>query len=99
MNLRVQNGLPRTNNDLEGWHNRFSGYFQQRHAHIWKFIQGLKSDSAMNHHSMAQILVGAPNPPQRRVYADINTRIQALVNGYGNNNILDFLRGISYNLA
>ena len=60
MNLRVQNGLPRTNNDLQGLYNRFSGDFQQRHAHIWKFIQGLKSDSAMNHHTMTQILVGAP---------------------------------------
>ena len=26
MSLRVQNELPRTNNDLEGWHNRFAGY-------------------------------------------------------------------------
>ena len=24
MSLRVQNELPRTNNDLEGWHNRFT---------------------------------------------------------------------------
>ena len=29
MSLRVQNKLPRTNSDLEGWHNRFAGSFQQ----------------------------------------------------------------------
>ena len=37
--------------------------------------------------------------PQRRIYSDITERIQTLVNGYANNNIIDFHRGISYNLA
>lgn len=30
-NVRVQENLPRTNNDLEGWHNRFSGFFSGKH--------------------------------------------------------------------
>ena len=34
MNFRVQNDLPRTNNDLEGWYNQFAGAFQRRHAPI-----------------------------------------------------------------
>ena len=76
MSLRVQNKLPRTNNDLEGWHNRFSGSFQQRYARIWKFIERLQNDSALNHHSMAQIMAGAAVSPQRRVYHAINQRIQ-----------------------
>ena len=97
--LESSNDLPRTNNDLEGWHNRFSGAFQQRHAHVWKFFEGLQNDSALNHHSMAQLLAGAAAQPQRRIYSDITERIQTLVNGYANNNIIDFPRGISYNLA
>ena len=48
---------------------------------------------------MAQIMAGAAVPPQRSVYHFINERIQLLVNNYANNNIIDFLRGISYNLA
>ena len=99
MSLRFQNELPRTNNDLEGYHNRFAGSFQQRHAHIWKFIEGLHNDSTLNHHAMAQIMAGAAVQPQRRVYHAINERIQLLINNYANNNITDFLRGISYNLA
>ena len=93
MNLRVQNDLPRTNNDLEGWQNRFSGAFQHRHAHIWKFIKELQNDSALNHHSMAQLLAGATAPPKRRRNSDIAKRIQTLVNGYANNNIIDFIIG------
>ena len=68
MNLRVQNDLPRTNNDLEGWYNRFPGAFQRRHTHIWKLIKWLQNDSALNHHSMAQLLAWAEAQPQRKKY-------------------------------
>ena len=63
MNVRVQEDLPRTNNDLEGWHTRFSGSFLHHHAHIWKFIDKLKQDSSLNHLKMAQMVAGAQNPP------------------------------------
>ena len=91
--------LPHTNNDLEGWHTRFSGSFLHHHAHIWKFIDNLKQDSSLNHLKMAQMVDGSAEPPQRRIYREINERIRTLVDGYENNNIIDFLRGISYNLA
>ena len=65
MSLEVQNELRRTNNDTEGWQNRFPGPFYQRHAHIWKFIEGLQNDSTLNHHSVTQIMAVAVIPPQR----------------------------------
>ena len=99
ISLRVQKELPRTSKDLEGWHNRFAGLFQQRHARIWKFIERLQNDSTLNHHSMAQIMTGVAVPPQRGVYHAINERIQLLVNNYASSNIIDFLREISSNLA
>ena len=42
---------------------------------------------------------GAFLPPQERVYRDVNARIETLVPGYNNGNIIPFLRGISYNLS
>ena len=48
---------------------------------------------------MAQIMTRAAVPPQRRAYHAINERIQLLVNNYAKNNITNFLRGISNNLA
>ena len=48
---------------------------------------------------MAQIMAGAAVPPQRRIYQAINEHSQLLVNNYANNIIIDFLRGVSYNLA
>ena len=46
-----------------------------------------------------RLLAGAAAQPQRRIYSDITERIQTLVYRYANNNIIDFLRRISYNLA
>ena len=42
VNTRVQGHLPRTNNHLEGWHNRFAQIVEQFHPHIWKFTDTLK---------------------------------------------------------
>ena len=67
MNLRVHENLPQTSNNLEGWHNRFSNSFVHRHMHVWKFIDGLKQDSPLNHLLISQMIAGAPNLPQRRI--------------------------------
>ena len=82
MNLRVHKNLPRTNNNLEGWYNRFSNPFAHRLTHVSKFIDGLKQDSSLNHLLMAQMIAGAPNPPQRRINRKVNELIQRLVAGY-----------------
>ena len=96
MNLRVQNDLPRTNNDLEGWHNRFAGAFQQRHAHS---LKGCKTIQRGIITQLPKLLAWAAAQTQRRIYSDITERIQTLGNGYANNNVIGFLTGISYNLA
>ena len=99
MNTRVQDNLPRTNNNLEGWHNRFSSMFTHAHPSIWTFLDILNRESSYNHLTMAQILAGAVPPPQKRPYREVNNRLQSLVQGYNSNNVINFLRGISFNLA
>lgn len=99
MHNRVENELARTNNDLEGWHNAFAGFFDGHHENIWKCIVALKKDSAINHHKITQGLIGAPVPPQRPVYRRVNENLQTLIRNYDANNILGFLRGVAYNLS
>jgi len=94
VNTRVEEHLPR-----KGWHNRFSGSLGQKHANIWAFINGIKSDSVLHQHTMTEILTGAPPPLQRPVYRRVNLRLQHLVENYQNDDIITFLRGIAYNLA
>ena len=98
VNTRVHDDLPRSNNHLEGWHNRFSSMFHGAHPPIWDFIESLQRDSALNHMVLGHIAAGAPAPPQKLVYRNVNIRLQALVQGYNVANRIHFLRGISYNL-
>ena len=96
---RVENDLPRTNNHLEGWHNRFNAFISVRHADIWKFIQALKGDCALQNHTRTQAMIGADPPRQRLVYRQVNERLQNLVENYNVNDKINYLRGIAYNLA
>ena len=99
MNGHVAGNLPRTNNYLEGWHNRFRGMVNHAHPNIWKFLEMVRREATHNEMVMAQILGGANPPPQKRAYRDVTIRIQNLVQNYQLANVLQFLRGISYNLA
>ena len=56
--------------------NRFSNSFAHCHTHVWKFIDGIKQDSSLSHLLMAQMIAGAPNLPQQRIYREVNERIR-----------------------
>ena len=99
MHNKVLNEFPHTNNNLEGWHTRFSTMFRQTHPSIWEFIDTLKLDASHNLMLIAQMLAGAAPPPQKRVCRDVNARIATLVQGYNNGIVIPFLCVISYNLA
>ena len=82
MNGRVANNLPRTNNYLDGWHNRFCGMVNHAHPNIRKFLEMFRREATHNEMVMAQILGGANPPPQKRAYRDVTIRIQNLVQNY-----------------
>lgn len=98
MHVRVEQNLPRTNNALEGWHNRFSSSIQHPHPHIWKFIGKLKEDNSLNIMSIVHNIMGVERQRKRK-YAEVNERVQNLVRRFQEMGRLDFLRGISYNLV
>ena len=73
--------------------------FKESHPSIWKFIEVLKQESSHNVRIMAQLIAGSPPPAQKRIYQEVSTRLRNLVDGYDIDNVIDFLRGVSYNLA
>ena len=95
---RVEDKLPRTNNDIEGWHSGFDVMFRHTHPPVWQFIDVLKQDSSFNRMKIAQVIAGAAPRPQTRIYREITLRIRNLIAANDINNIIPFLRGISYNL-
>ena len=96
---RVVDDLPRTNNLLEGWHKQFSCSMMIAHPTIWKFIKILRKDAGVQQVRVAHFIAGTPSVEQKRVYRDLNVRVKTIVNDFNNRNIIDFLRGIQYNLS
>ena len=87
---RVQTELPRTNNALEGWHNRFNRHVGCHHANIWKLIKVLKNEEDISRIELLHIQQGRVQQNANPVY---------VVNDYANRGHLDYLRGIAYSIT
>ena len=95
---RVDHGLPRTNNHLEGWHRHMASNVGAYHPNFWRFLKVLQREQALNEVTITQMLAGEPAPPQRRKYKAITQRLKTLVEDYDNRALIDYLRGIAHNL-
>ena len=76
--------LLRTNNAVEGWHQRFQRNVGAYHPNLWKFIDILKWEQSLNHVNISQARAGHQPEPQRRRYQDSNRRIKNIVQDYHN---------------
>ena len=95
------NGEPRTNNQCEGWNNRFFLLVGYNHPPIWTLIDAIKKEDCTVTTLIAQDLIG--QPPQKRVrreYRDLQTRLLTLCRqrAAGNKTVEDFLSGIGHNI-
>jgi hypothetical protein len=67
------------------------------HPNIWTFLGKLKRQESLHHVQLTQILAGDVIP-HRKKYQDAASRVLHLVQNYGNRHVLDFLRGVAYNI-
>ena len=58
--------LPRTNNAVEGWHQRFQANVGAYHPNFWKSIDILKRKQSLNHVNISQARADQPEPQRRR---------------------------------
>jgi len=91
--------LPKTNNNVEGWHRSFSQLLGAYHPNIWKFINGLKKEQSLNELKIEQFLSGQRPQPSKKKYKEVALRIKAIVDDYGNRPNLEYLRGLAHILA
>ena len=91
--------LLRTNNAVEGWHQRFQANVGAYHPNFWKFIDILKREQSLNHVNISQARAGHQPEPQRRRYQDNDQRIKNIVQDYHNRDRLQYLRGLAHNIT
>lgn len=94
----VQTHIARTNNNVEGWHNGFSRLVQSHHPDIYSFIKKLQLEQAKNELKITQLISGMQNNSQRRIYRDVDERLERVVSSYGSVSLEDYLTGLSHNL-
>ena len=96
---RTHQELPRTNNHIEGWHQRFQTLCSSSHPTLWKFLELLKKEQSINRTEILQAEGGHPPPAQRRRYVDCNERILTILDDYANRENMRYLRSIADNLG
>jgi len=69
---------PRTNNHLEGWHAKLIRFVQKCHPNLFEFINFLKKIETTDRARKIQMDHGAAPPTKRRVYRQVDARIDRL---------------------
>ena len=59
-------GIARTTNTCEGWHHGVQSLMQCSHPTMWRFIEGLRRDQAVQLASFLQGAAGSQHPSERR---------------------------------
>jgi len=75
-------GLPKTNNSVEGWHKAFSSLLAATHPTIWRLIDTLKKEQGLTEIKINQLMVGQEPPTKRKKYREVATRIENIVATY-----------------
>ncbi|XP_060835513.1 uncharacterized protein LOC132918342 [Rhopalosiphum padi] len=60
----AKNGLPTTNNAVEGWHRGFTSVIGASHPNIWKFMDGIKK--VQNIEELKREQYNAGEQPQKK---------------------------------
>ena len=98
MHSRVNDGLPRTNNSVESWHNAFQVSLQCSHPSIWTLLDALLKENALQQTVVNQTIWGTQPLKKKKRYEKINNALNTLFEKREETPKLDFLRGCSYNL-
>jgi hypothetical protein len=97
---RVTDGLPRTNNSVEGWHRGFQQCVDCHHPAIHKIIDHFRKEQDHVEVEMKGFRAEIQHPVALKTkYVQLNRRLEAILPMYGNIANMDYLRKISHNLS
>jgi hypothetical protein len=99
MRARVADGLPRTNNSVEGWHHAFQSSVSCHHPNVYKLIEHIQTEQDHTEQLLARFLAGnRTTASSKNKYIQVTRRLTALLPTYGNIPLLQYLRGVAHNI-
>ncbi|XP_071114546.1 uncharacterized protein [Haliotis cracherodii] len=66
---------PRTNNNLEGFHNRLNRGLPRRHGNIYRFVEVVRKVEQAERAEILQLDFGAAPRGRKRVYREVENRL------------------------
>ena len=99
INDLVELDYPRTQNIVEGWHNRWNNLIGKAHIGVYTIVEEMQKEQQQSEIQIENINRGAPRPLQRNQYFNRENRILTIFNDRDNRDLMDFLRGIAHNIA
>ena len=95
---RVVNSLPRTNNNVEAFHNALNKSVSNAHPNIWRLINVLKDEECLATAKRIHFERG-DSLPDKKKYKDLNARLKNIVLNYSAyDDKMRYLRSIAYNM-
>lgn len=98
---RTEEGIPRTNNKIEGWHRAIQGMVDSPHPSLWRFLAAIQKEEALQAAEIFKFKAGNEIQRQEKKYIDINKRLKVLIRRLVEEIIdrKEFLRGVGYNIS
>jgi hypothetical protein len=91
---RTVMGMPRTNNNVESFHNAIQSSISCIHPTIWKLIDELKKEECLA--TLKKVQFNRGNTlDTKKIYKDKNVNIQILIDRYNSEDKLYFIKGIA----
>ena len=90
---RIFQGLPRTNNQIEGFHRGLRASLDSERPSIWKALKFIINEERLQ----AAVAEGIEGRVERKDVKERNQRLITVANDFSNRNVLDFLRGVTCN--
>ncbi|CAH1277171.1 Hypp9491 [Branchiostoma lanceolatum] len=81
-NVYNRNTDTRTNNHVEGFHQRWNNTIGRAHPPLWFFLQRMKDEQKTVEQTLASVARGDPPPPRRRKWRELERRITRLRQEY-----------------
>ena len=93
----VREGLPKTNNSVEGWLRGFHSQISAEHPNIWKFILAIKKEQSLKELQIEQYISGRKAPQQKKNKLSADTLARVVATFSDESNIKEYLRGVAHN--
>ena len=95
---RIIRDLPRSNNSIEGWHQAFNRRVSLKHPTLPKLANCILREQSKFELDIERIRVGQEPRPQKKIYANLDSRLKRVVASYKLESVNDYLVNVAANV-